>query len=205
MSAWAYRCHPCVEGEAGWFVSQLDVEQLAPDVRIVRVRVGRNWTCALLDRTQPVVVEDQLLRDVIASNEADCPECAALLAAATSSPIARAMASAPSAGSTSASPDSPLSAAHIESGKHAMKVQAAAISLQTHQFVVVVSQTALVASPGEADMAIDDLRLYFSGVPVVLMAQQDDGSPSYYGDSQLVKLLAGIPIDKMPWKEYPIG
>ncbi len=54
-------------------------------------------------------------------------------------------------------------------------------------------------------MAIDDLRPYFGGVPVVLMAQKDDGSPSYYGDSELVELLAGIPIDKMPWKEYAVG
>ena len=65
MSAWAYRCHPCVEEESDWFVSQLDVEQLGPDVRIVRVRVGRDWKCAFLDRTQPVVVDSQLLRDVI--------------------------------------------------------------------------------------------------------------------------------------------
>jgi hypothetical protein len=63
----------------------------------------------------------------------------------------------------------------------------------------------LVTSPGETNMAIEDLQPYFGGVPVVLMAQKDDGSPSYYGDSQLVELLAHIPIDKMPWKEYPVG
>ena len=76
MSAWAYRCHPCVEGEADWFVSQLDVEQLGPDVRIVRVRVGGEWKCALLDRTQPVVVENQLLRDVIAAIANGLPNAA---------------------------------------------------------------------------------------------------------------------------------
>lgn len=86
-----------------------------------------------------------------------------------------------------------------------MKVQAAAISLQGHQFVVVVSQMTLVANPGEADMAIDDLQRYFGGVPVVLLAQKDDGSPNYYGDSRFVKLLTGIPIEKMPWKEYAVG
>ena len=82
MSAWAYRCHPCVEGEADWFVSQLDVERLGPDVQIVRVRVGRDWKCPLLDRTQAVVVDNQLLRNVIVSDEADCPECAEMLATA---------------------------------------------------------------------------------------------------------------------------
>ena len=204
MSAWAYRCHPCVEGEADWFVSQLDVEQLGPNVRIVRVRVGRDWKCALLDRTQPVVVENQLLRDVIASDEADCPQCAEMLAAATSTPIAGSRLLAVSS-LIADSPDSQPCSTHIEHRKHTVKVQAAAISLQGHQFVVVVSQMKLVASPGEADMAIDDLQPYFGGVPVVLLAQQDDGSPSYYGDSQLVELLAGIPIDKMPWKEYAVG
>ena len=63
----------------------------------------------------------------------------------------------------------------------------------------------LVTSPGEADMAMDDLQPYFGGVPVVLMAQKEDRSPSYYGDSQLVDMLAGIPIEEMPWKEYPVG
>jgi hypothetical protein len=205
MSAWAYRCHPCVEEESDWFVSQLDVEQLGPDVRIVRVRVGRDWRCAFLDRTQPVVVDSQLLRDVIPSDDADCPQCSESLAAARSAPIAAVAQRTPSAGSASASSDSQHFSSPTASRKQAMKVQAAAISLQGHQFVVVVSRMTLVESPGEADMAIDDLQPYFGGVPVVLMAQKEDGSPSYYGDSRLVELLAGIPIDKMPWKEYAVG
>ena len=86
-----------------------------------------------------------------------------------------------------------------------MKAQAAAISLRGHRFAVVVIPMTLVTSPGEANMAIEDLQPYFGGVPVVLMAQKDDGSPSYYGVDQLVELLADIPIEKMPWKEYSIG
>ena len=69
MSAWAHRCYSPDEGEADWFVSQLDVEELGPDVRIVRVKVGADWKCGLLDRTQTVTVESQLLREVIASDE----------------------------------------------------------------------------------------------------------------------------------------
>jgi hypothetical protein len=84
MSAWAYRCHPPDEGSTDWFVSQLDVEKLGPDVQIIRVKVGVDWRCALLDRTQAVTVENQMLREVIASNEEDCPQCAEMLAARTS-------------------------------------------------------------------------------------------------------------------------
>jgi len=147
MSAWAYRCHPCGEGEADWYVSQLNVEQLGPGARIVRVRVGRDWKCALLDRTQPVVVENQLLRDVIASDEADCPQCVEMLAAATSPPIAGITESAPSAASITDSPDSEPSSPQIESRNHATKVQAAAISLRGIQFVLVACPMRLVTSP----------------------------------------------------------
>jgi hypothetical protein len=206
MSAWAYRCHSPDEREADWFVSQLEVERLSPYIRIVRVKVGADWKCALLDRTQTVIVENQLLRDVIASDEADCPQCAEMLSREEAAPVADATESISTAeaGGPDNSP-APEASSPRQNREHGATVQAAAISLQGHHFVVVVVPTTLVVSPGEADMAIDDLQLYFDSGPVVLMAQKEDGSPSYYGNSQLVDMLADIPIDKMPWKEYPVG
>jgi hypothetical protein len=87
------------------------------------------------------------------------------------------------------------------SGARVVTVQTAATSLQRHRFVVVLVPITLVTSPGEADMAIDDLQPYFEGVPVVSMAQKEDGSPCYYGESQLVEMLTGLLIEEMPWKE----
>lgn len=86
-----------------------------------------------------------------------------------------------------------------------MKVQAAAISLQGVNFAVVVVSEDLVNSPGEADMAIERFQPAFGGVPILLMAQNEQGSPIYYGDQDLVRSLADIPIDRMPWKEYSVG
>ena len=83
-----------------------------------------------------------------------------------------------------------------------MNVQAAAISLQGKNFAVVLVQLELVHNHGEADMAIDTLQPKFGGVPVVLMAQKEDGTPVYYGDRDLVRSLEDVPVDKMPWKEY---
>ena len=197
MSTWAYRCCSPEEARADWFVSQLDVERLRPDVQIVRVQVGAEWKCALLDRTQPVAVEDSLLRAVIASDEADCPQCAAMLAA-TFAPADDVL------GDDDARPPAPSSAVNASS-ERSVTVQAAEISLQGHSFMVVVVPMSFVVSPGEADMAIEDLQPYFGGMPIVLMAQQEDGSPSYYGDHQLVEQMADIPIDTMLWKEYPVG
>ena len=85
-----------------------------------------------------------------------------------------------------------------------MKVQAAAISLQGINFAVVVAGMDLVGNPGEADMTIDRLQPTFGGVPVILMGQNEEGSPTYYGDHDIVRLLADVPVDKMPWKEYAV-
>ncbi len=63
----------------------------------------------------------------------------------------------------------------------------------------------LVNTPGEADMAIERISPNFAGVPVVLMAQKENGSPVYYGDEDLVRSLADVPIDKMPCREYSVA
>ena len=85
-----------------------------------------------------------------------------------------------------------------------MDVQAAAISLQNNNFVIVLVNMDMVTSSGEADMAIDTLEPKFGGVPVILMAQREDGSPVYYGDQGLVSSLQDIPVDDMPWKSYSV-
>lgn len=85
-----------------------------------------------------------------------------------------------------------------------MQVQAAAISVQGMQFVVVLVQMDLVTNSGEGDMAINSMEGSFGGAPVVLMAQREDTSPVYYGDANIVKALRDIPVAEMPWKEYSI-
>lgn len=85
-----------------------------------------------------------------------------------------------------------------------MKIQAAAISMQDVNFALVLVGEDLIDNPGEADMTIDRLAPTFGGVPVVLMAQTEDGSPRYYGDRRIVTSLGSVPVDQMPWKEYTV-
>lgn len=85
-----------------------------------------------------------------------------------------------------------------------MDVQAAAISLQNNNFVIVLVGMDMVSNSGEADMAIDTLQAKFGKVPVVLMAQREDASPVYYGDQDIVTALRDIAVDEMPWKSYDI-
>lgn len=85
-----------------------------------------------------------------------------------------------------------------------MDLQAAAISLQDNNFVIVLVKMDMVTNSGEADMAIDTLQPKFGNAPVILMAQREDSSPVYYGDQNLVSILGDLPVDEMPWKTYSV-
>lgn len=177
MSTWAYSCRPCV-GEGEWMVAKAQVDPLPPDVTVLRVKVGGDWRCARVDRRHPVAVDAMLLREAEVGDPADCPDCAPPVAAAPA----------------------PAAAVEPEPDLAAAQVHAAAISLQGHRFVVVLVGLDVVRQPGEADMLTADLSARFGGVAVVLMGQQDDGTPEYHGAAPLLELLADLPVDKMPWK-----
>jgi hypothetical protein len=182
MAAWAYECRPADGSRDPWYVACLAIDAMPPATRIVRVHVDGDWLCATVDRRERHAIDAMHLRDVVASDEVDCPMCAAAPAAP-----------APPAAQADAEP---------RSGR---ELQAAAMAVQGHRFVVVLVSLALVQRPGEADMAIADLRPRFGGVDVVLMGQEEDGTPSYHGHETLVELLGHIPVDRMPWKAYPVG
>lgn len=181
MATWAYECRSCSSKDT-WLVSRQEIDALPAAVRILRVKTGSGWHCAVVDRSRPVVVEGMLLREAVASDPQDCPECAALLApeAPTPAPVAKGPPVAPT------------------------QLQGAAISIEGHRMLVVLVGLDLVQNPGEADMLIADLRPRFPGIDIVLMGQAEDGAPCCHGDAALVKLLAGVPVDKMPWRAYAV-
>jgi hypothetical protein len=183
MAVWAYECRPCA-GSGVWWVARERVDAWPPDVNVLRMKVGAEWRCAVVDRTRAVAVEAQLLREAVASDVSHCTECA------EADPQARI---APEAAPESAPPA-------VASGA----VQAAAITMAGLRWVVVLVPLDLVQSPGEAEMLITDLRPRFGGVDVVLMAQDEDGTPQYHGSADLLSLLGTVPVDRMPWKTYPI-
>lgn len=180
MATWAYECRPCSGSSDLWLVARERVDELPAGVTILRVRTGSGWACALLNRSHLVEADAMLLREAVASDLHDCPECAPPRV-----------------------PD-PAPASEPATRANTAQLQAAAISLQGHRMLVVLVGLSVVQSPGEADMLSADLSARFGGVDVVLMGQHDDGTPQYHGDGALVQLLADLPIDQMPWKTYPI-
>ena len=183
MAVWAYECRPCA-GSGSWWVARERVDAWPPDVTVLRMKVGAEWRCAVVDRTRAVAVEAQLLREAVASDAGDCPDCPECTDAAPQAEAA------------------PEAAPPVAAGG---SVQAAAISLAGQRLMVVLVPLALVRSPGEAEMLAADLRPRFGGVDIVLMGQDDDGAAQYHGRDELLALLAAVPVDRMPWKSYALG
>ena len=71
------------------------------------------------------------------------------------------------------------------------------------KFMVVLVGLTTASGPGESDLLIEGMQQRF-GVPVVLMGQEEDGPPVYYGDQDLKELLAAVPVDRMPRKGYAL-
>ena len=86
----------------------------------------------------------------------------------------------------------------------AAEITAAAITVHDTPMIVVLAQLRIVLSDGDAAMLASELEARL-GSSVVLMGQEDDGTPVYFGDSVLKNLLADIPIDRLPWKVYSLG
>ena len=198
MAVWAYPCRLCADDRRTVFVSRQIVDAMPPSVTTLRVKIGSDWVLARVVRDHPVDVEGQLVRDAIAAADDELGE--------HKEPLPNPPQSAVDPDAAAARPDfeSAGSGARTTVRGSGQEIQAAAISLQGVPMVVVLVSLQLVESPGEASLVIGDLGAHFGGAPVVLMGQRADGSPCYYGDPELVDLLAGVPIEKMPWRAYPL-
>ena len=85
-----------------------------------------------------------------------------------------------------------------------MRVQGAVIREQGQTFAVVIVKPHVVQNRAEAADAIQSFTPVF-GVPVVLMAQDGRGRPTYYGRQDIARFLSGVPLSAIPWREYTIN
>jgi hypothetical protein len=86
-----------------------------------------------------------------------------------------------------------------------MKFQGALIREQSVDFAVVIVKKHVIDNRLEADRAIVSFRPLFPGVPVVLMAQDGGGVPTYYGRDDIVRFMAEVPLEAVPWREYTVN
>lgn len=85
-----------------------------------------------------------------------------------------------------------------------MRVQGAVIREQGQTFAVVIVKPHVVQNRAEAANTIQSFTPVF-GVPVVLMAQDGRGRPTFYGRTDIARFMSSVPLRAIPWREYTIN
>lgn len=83
-----------------------------------------------------------------------------------------------------------------------MSFDAALVREQGVTFAVVAVKNHVVASASSRSEAASTFGLSFPGVPIVLMAQDGRGRPTYWGRRDIVRFLARVAVGALPWRRF---
>lgn len=83
-----------------------------------------------------------------------------------------------------------------------IKIQGAVIKEQGVTFAITVVKKNILDSQSQCQQTTNSFRSLFPGMPIVLMAQDSRGTPSYRGRKDIVNFLSRINPGRIPWKEY---
>lgn len=83
-----------------------------------------------------------------------------------------------------------------------MRFQGALIKEQGQTFAIVIVKPQVIQLQSEANNAREAFSTVFPNMPIILMAQNGRGIPTYQGRPDIVKFLASINPGRIPWKEY---
>lgn len=86
-----------------------------------------------------------------------------------------------------------------------MTFQGALIREQGITFAVVIVKVHVVQSSLSASDTIRSFQPAFPGVPVVLMAQDHMGTPTYFGRRDIVRFLTNVPMECIPWQQFTLS
>jgi hypothetical protein len=80
----------------------------------------------------------------------------------------------------------------------------AVVNQQGVEFAIAVVNRSLLSQPAARDQAVLEFSEAFGGLPTVLMAQDGQGVPTYYGRPDIVDFLASVPMEAIPWQRYTV-
>jgi hypothetical protein len=87
-----------------------------------------------------------------------------------------------------------------------MQIDAALVKEQGQSFAVVVVDRNMAFKTDQAKReAQASFAHLFPGVPIVLMWQDSQGTPTYWGRPDIAKFLASINLQQVPWKRYTVN
>ena len=85
-----------------------------------------------------------------------------------------------------------------------MRFQGALVKEQGVTFAIIIVKQAVIRDKRRAVGTAHSFGAFFGAVPIVLMAQDSRGTPSYWGRKDVVRFLSRISLSRIPWKEYTI-
>ena len=85
-----------------------------------------------------------------------------------------------------------------------MKIQGAVIIEQGVTFAIIVVNKTVTNYTTRAVQVRAYLSQFFPNMPIILMSQDKNGTPHYYGRKDIVEFLRSIRLDQIPWKFYHI-
>ena len=85
-----------------------------------------------------------------------------------------------------------------------MRFQGAVIREQGVDFAIIIVKPHVLQCQSDSEQMISAWRVRF-GVPVVLMAQDGQGKPTYLGRPDIVRFLSRVPLRAIPWREYSLN
>ncbi|MBR6014254.1 MAG: hypothetical protein IK062_10835 [Selenomonadaceae bacterium] len=85
-----------------------------------------------------------------------------------------------------------------------MKIHGAVIIEQGVTFAIVAVKQSVTNYTSRIIHTRQQLQYFFPNMPIILMSQDRNGTPHFYGRKDIVEFLKSIRLDQIPWKEYHI-
>ncbi len=86
-----------------------------------------------------------------------------------------------------------------------MRFQGALLKEQGVTFGIIVVKPQVLQNTASANTMRMLGRRAFGPIPIVLMAQNGRGIPTYQGRHDIVHFLAKVPMYAIPWREYALS
>ncbi len=83
-----------------------------------------------------------------------------------------------------------------------MTIHGAVIIEQGVTFAVISVNASVTRYTARLVQVRRELSQFFPNMPIILMSQDRDGTPHFYGRKDIVEFLKSIRLDQIPWKTY---
>ncbi|MBR2214636.1 MAG: hypothetical protein IJ849_02620 [Selenomonadaceae bacterium] len=85
-----------------------------------------------------------------------------------------------------------------------MKIHGAVIIEQGVTFAIIAVKQSVTRYTTRLVQTRQELSYFFPNMPIILMSQDNSGTPHYYGRKDIVDFLKTIRLEQIPWKVYTI-